>query len=138
MKYCLEKTIDSSYQLNRTKLEKCTPLLIRFLESNVDLELQSLHVITRKIVELEHPSGCLHEILTCLYDNFALSEAGFFKWLEDNDPLEQEGKGKINEALNPDYLRLFLFFKGVALKSCTKFIEFLNATKDEDSTEDEN
>lgn len=27
---------------------------------------------------------------------------------------------------------------GVALKSCTKFIEFLNEAKDDDSTEDEN
>lgn len=99
MKYCLEKTIDSSYQLNRQKLEKCTPLLVRFIDSKVELEVQALHVITRKIVELEHPSGCLYEIMTCLYDNFALSKLGFFKWHDDNDPLEQEGKGKITITL---------------------------------------
>lgn len=100
LKYCLEKTIDSSYQLNRTKLEKCTPLLNRFIDSNVELEVQTLHVITRKIVELEHPSGCLYEIMTCLYDNFALSKRGFFKWRDDKDPLEQEGKGKNNNFLD--------------------------------------
>lgn len=92
--HCLERTIDLSYQLNRQKLEKCTPVLARFIDSNEELEVQALHVITRKIVELEHPSGCLYEIMTCLYDYFALSKPGFFKWRDDNDPLEQEGKGK--------------------------------------------
>lgn len=95
----MEKTIDGSYQLNKIKLEKCSQLLTHFLESpdndiRDDREVQCLHVIKRKIVELEHPSGCLHDILTCLYDNFALSKTGFFKWREDTDPTEQEGKGK--------------------------------------------
>jgi hypothetical protein len=86
--------MDGSYQLNRTKLEKCSSLLTHFINSNPELEVQCLHVITRKIVALEHPSGCLHEILTCLYDNFALSKEGFFKWKDDNTKDEQEGKGK--------------------------------------------
>lgn len=95
----MEKTIDGSYQLNKIKLEKCSQLLTHFLESTDDevresREVQCLHVIKRKIVELEHPSGCLHDILTCLYDNFALSKKGFFKWREDTDPTEQEGKGE--------------------------------------------
>jgi hypothetical protein len=62
-------------------------------------ELHGLHTIKRIVVELEHPSGCLHEILTTLYDNFALSKDGFLMWRDDTDPLEQEGKGeKVNET----------------------------------------
>lgn len=95
LEHCLAKTIDGSYELNRPKLENCSPYLNHFLDQEVDREVQCLHVITRMIVEREHPSGCLHEILTCLYDNFALSKNGFFKWRDDNDPLEQEGKGEI-------------------------------------------
>lgn len=96
--HCLDKTIDRSYQLNRSKLDKCSGLLSHFLDSipqRDEQEVQCLHVVKRKIVELEHPSGCLHEILTCLYDNFALSKEGFFKWRDDTDQFEQEGKGKL-------------------------------------------
>ena len=59
-------------------------------------EVHGLHTIKRIVVELEHPSGCLHDILTTLYDNFALSKDGFLMWRDDNDPIEQEGKGKKN------------------------------------------
>lgn len=96
LEHCLVKTIDGSYELIRQKLENCAPYLNQFLDQEVNREVQCLHVITRMIVEREHPSGCLHEILSCLYDNFALSKTGFFKWRDDEDPLEQEGKGEIN------------------------------------------
>lgn len=77
-------------------MEKCALVLANFLEQipeREEREVQCLHVINRTIVELEHPSGCLNDILSTFYDNFALSKVGFFKWREDNDPLEQEGKG---------------------------------------------
>lgn len=94
LEHCIEKTTDGSYQLNRVKLDGCSALLAQFLDSKTDREIQCLHAIKRTIVELEHPSGCLHEILTCLYDNFALSKDGFLAWKDDSDPLEQEGKGE--------------------------------------------
>lgn len=122
LEHSLEKTIDRSYMLNRPKLDKCSSLLNHFLDTipkREEYEVQCLHVVKRKIVELEHPSGCLHDILTCLYDNFALSKEGFFKWRDDADPLEQEGKG-------------------VALRSCQPFIKFLKESKDDETSEDEN
>lgn len=121
--YSIEKTIDGSYQLNKTKLEKCSSLLIHFLESSIttvceereDREVQCLHVIKRVIVELEHPSGCLHDILTCLYDSFVLSKKGFFKWREDTDPLEQEGKGEIGNS-SGNQSRCAMKFKNPRMK----------------------
>lgn len=95
---CIEKTIDGSYQLNRTTLVKLSAILTQFLDTKAEREIQCLHAITRRIVDLEHPSGVMHEILTCLYDNFALSKKGLFMWRDDNDPHEQEGKGKENST----------------------------------------
>ncbi|CRK98546.1 CLUMA_CG011897, isoform A [Clunio marinus] len=116
--HCFEKTIDGSYEINNPKLEKCSAILAQFLDAKSVREVQCLHSIKRKIVELEHPSNCFHEILSCLYSNFALTKEGFIKWRDDNDPLEQEGKG-------------------VVLKSCTSFIEFLKQDKDDESSGDE-
>jgi hypothetical protein len=138
---CIEKTNgDGSYQLNRQKLEKCSPLLTQFVDNIEEREVQCLHAIRQRIVELEHPSGCLQDILTCLYDIFALSKEGFLKWRDDTDPHEQEGKGKIYLF---DLSSMFLskiLLTGVALKSCTPFIQFLGQVheNDDDSTGDEN
>lgn len=91
---CIESTIDSSYQLNRTKLEKSLPILAQFLDLKNERIIECLHAILRKIVALEHPSGCFQEILSCLYDNFTLTKEAIFQWRDNNDPLEQEGKGE--------------------------------------------
>jgi hypothetical protein len=92
----IEKTLEG-FQLNKPKLEKLAPLLAQFFDMKPEREVQGLHTIKRIIVDLEHPQQCLHEILTSLYDNFALSKDGFLMWRDDNDPLEQEGKGKRSE-----------------------------------------
>lgn len=89
---CIEKTLES-FQLNKTKLEKLAPLLAQFFDMKPEREVQGLHTIKRIIVDLEHPNSMLHEILTGLYDNFALSKDGFLMWRDDNNPHEQEGKG---------------------------------------------
>lgn len=91
---CIVSTTDSSYQLNRAKLEKTSPILSQFLDLKDERMIESLHAILRKIVALEHPSGCFQEILSCLYDNFTITKSAIFQWRDDTDPFEQEGKGK--------------------------------------------
>lgn len=98
---CIEKNLEG-YQLNKPKLERLAPLLAQFFDMKPEREVQGMHTIKRIVVELEHPSNCLHEILTSLYDNFALSKDGFLMWRDDNDPLEQEGKGE--KALNLTFI----------------------------------
>ena len=102
---CIQKTLEG-FQLNKSKFEKFAPLLSQFLDTKEEREIQCLHAIKRKIVELEHPSGCLQDILSCLYDNFALSRKGFLKWRDDNDAHEQEGKGKENKLIRAFNLTL--------------------------------
>jgi hypothetical protein len=89
-----EKLADGSHRLQREKLDSCVMLLTQFVEKSKDKQIQCLKVIHHYMNELEHPSGYLNDILTCLYDNFALSKSAFFKWHDDEDPAEQEGKGK--------------------------------------------
>ncbi|KAG5682138.1 hypothetical protein PVAND_011512 [Polypedilum vanderplanki] len=122
LKNCIEKMHDGSYRLERERLDFFAPLLTQFVEKSKEKQIQCLQVIHRYMNELEHPQSCLNDILTCLYENFALSKSAFFKWHDDDDPHEQEGKG-------------------VALKSIHPFIQFLKTEKDEnddDSTGDEN
>lgn len=118
----IEKLADGSYRVEREKLDLGASLLTQFTEKSKEKQIESLKVIHRFMNEIEHPSGCLNDVLSCLYDNFALSKSAFFKWHDDKDPLEQEGKG-------------------VALKSIHPFIQFLKNEKDEnddESTGDEN
>lgn len=120
LKRSIEKLPDGSYKLEREKLDIGASLLTQFVEKSKEKQIECLKVIHHFMNELEHPSGCLNDILSCLYDNFALSKSAFFKWHDDSDPLEQEGKG-------------------VALKSIHPFIQYLKNEKDDDeSTGDEN
>lgn len=93
LKNCIEKLADGSHRLEREKLDFGVSILTQFVERSKEKQIQCLKVIHLYMNELEHPSGYLSEILTCLYDNFALNKSAFFKWHDDNDPLEQEGKG---------------------------------------------
>ena len=95
LKRSIEKLPDGSYKLEREKLDIGASLLTQFVEKSKDKQIECLKVIHHFMNELEHPSGCLNDILSCLYDNFALSKSAFFKWHDDSDPLEQEGKGKV-------------------------------------------
>lgn len=87
----IEKLADGSYKVEREKLEHGAALLTQFVEKSKEKQIECLKIIHRIMNELEHPCGCLNDILSCLYDNFALSKSAFFKW--HDEPLDQEGKG---------------------------------------------
>lgn len=93
LKNCIEKQADGSFSVDREKLDLQVVILTNFVEKQ-DKQIQCLKVIHHYMNELEHPSGCLNDILTCLYENFALSKSAFFKWHDDKNPQEQEGKGR--------------------------------------------
>lgn len=99
LRNCIEKLPDGLHHIEREKLDSGTSLIAQFVEKNKEKQIQCLKVIHQFMNELEHPSGCLNDILTCLYDNFALSKSAFFKWHDDKDPLEQEGKGRFEIKL---------------------------------------
>lgn len=68
--------------------------MAQFLDMEIERHIECLHAILRKIVALEHPSGCFQEILSCLYDNFTLTKKAILQWRDNTDSFEQEGKGK--------------------------------------------
>ena len=91
----IEKLADGSYKVEREKLEQGASLLTQFVEKSKDKQIECLKIIHRIMNELEHPCGCLNDILSCLYDNFALSKSAFFKW--HDDPLDHDGHDRLRD-----------------------------------------
>lgn len=76
------------------------------------------HSLQALVHRLEHPNKLLHSIFDVLYEVELISEDAFIDWEESTEPGEQEGKG-------------------VALKSCTQFFQWLKTAEPEDDAEDQ-
>merc|ERR1712002_259609 len=88
-------------------------VLKKYIDANKDRELSALYAIQQLVNKLEHPNKLLHNILEHLYDKECISEEGLFEWEKSDDPEEQEGKG-------------------VALKSCNQFFNWLRTADEEE------
>jgi len=88
-------------------------VLKKYIDAKKDRELSALYAIQHLVNTLEHPNKLLHNILEELYDKECISEEGLFDWEKSDDPEEQEGKG-------------------VALKSCNQFFQWLRTADEED------
>jgi len=102
-----------SCTLNKDVFLARVPLLKKYLDANKDLEMSALFAIQNLVHKLEHPNKLLHNILEVLYDKDCVSEDALLEWEKNEDPEEQEGKG-------------------VALKSCTQFFEWLKTAEEEE------
>jgi translation initiation factor 4G len=98
-------------------LHSRAPILKKYLDADKDRELVALYAIQSLVHGLQHPNKLLHTILEVLYDQDCISEDALLDWERSEDPEHQEGKG-------------------VALKSCTQFFEWLK-TADEEQEEGE-
>jgi len=81
-------------------------------------ELEALFSLQKLVSSLEHPNKLLHSIFDILYECDVISEDAFLEWEVNDDPEEQEGKG-------------------VALKSCTQFIQWLKTAEPEEDEDAE-
>lgn len=81
-----------------------------------DRELFGLYAIQSLVNRLEHPNKLLHNILETLYDQDCISEDALLDWERSEDPEEQEGKG-------------------VALKSCTQFFDWLRTAEEDEEVQ---
>ena len=72
-----------------------------------------MYAIQSLVHKLEHPNKLLHNILEVLYDKDCISEDALLDWEKSDDVEEQEGKG-------------------VALKSCTQFFDWLRTAEEEE------
>lgn len=119
---CID-TKDSAVSLNVSRLKSLgVPVLKRYLDAEKDLdaakerEVAALYSMQALVNRLEHPNKLLHSIFDALYDCDVISEDAFLEWEVSDLPGEQEGKG-------------------VALKSCTQFIQWLKTAEPEDDPE---
>lgn len=93
-------------------IQKRLPVLLKYLNSDTERQLQALYALQALIVSLDQPPNLLRMFFDCLYDEDVISEDAFYKWESSKDPAEQQGKG-------------------VALKSVTAFFTWLREAEEE-------
>ncbi|TNN62531.1 Eukaryotic translation initiation factor 4 gamma 3 [Liparis tanakae] len=93
-------------------IQRRLPVLLKYLNSDTERQLQALYALQALIVALDQPPNLLRMFFDCLYDEDVISEDAFYKWETSKDPAEQEGKG-------------------VALKSVTAFFTWLREAEEE-------
>jgi len=109
--------LETSVQLNPERLQRLAGVLKPYLDAVKEREVQALYALQALVHRLEHPNKLLHSIFDILYEIELISEDAFIEWEESTEPGEQEGKG-------------------VALKSCTQFFQWLKTAEPEDEPEE--
>ncbi|XP_067140206.1 eukaryotic translation initiation factor 4 gamma 3-like isoform X2 [Centruroides vittatus] len=111
----VENSIEGEVSVSRfdkKKLLPRLPLLQKYLDLEICLELQVLYALQAIVNRLEHPKGLLINIFQFLDDQDIISDEAFIQWEQSTDPAEQEGKG-------------------VALKSVTSFMLWIREQEDD-------
>uniref|UniRef100_A0A7N6ABJ5 Eukaryotic translation initiation factor 4 gamma, 3a n=1 Tax=Anabas testudineus TaxID=64144 RepID=A0A7N6ABJ5_ANATE len=98
--------------LDTAIIQRRLPVLLKYLNSDTERQLQALYALQALIVALDQPPNLLRMFFDCLYDEDVISEDAFYKWETSKDPAEQQGKG-------------------VALKSVTAFFTWLREAEEE-------
>ncbi|XP_066493460.1 eukaryotic translation initiation factor 4 gamma 3 isoform X3 [Tiliqua scincoides] len=102
----------STLRVDTAVIKQRVPILLKYLDSDTEKELQALYALQASIVKLDQPPNLLRMFFDCLYDEEVISEDAFYKWESSKDPAEQNGKG-------------------VALKSVTAFFTWLREAEEE-------
>ncbi|NXA71581.1 IF4G3 factor, partial [Thryothorus ludovicianus] len=102
----------SSFRVDTAVIKQRVPILLKYLDSDTEKELQALYALQASVVKLDQPPNLLRMFFDCLYDEEVISEDAFYKWESSKDPAEQNGKG-------------------VALKSVTAFFTWLREAEEE-------
>uniref|UniRef100_A0A3Q0S187 Eukaryotic translation initiation factor 4 gamma 3 n=1 Tax=Amphilophus citrinellus TaxID=61819 RepID=A0A3Q0S187_AMPCI len=102
----------AAVKVDTTMIQRRLPVLLKYLNSDTERQLQALYALQALIVALDQPPNLLRMFFDCLYDEDVISEDAFYKWESSKDPAEQQGKG-------------------VALKSVTAFFTWLREAEEE-------
>uniref|UniRef100_A0A6Q2WWU5 Eukaryotic translation initiation factor 4 gamma, 3a n=1 Tax=Esox lucius TaxID=8010 RepID=A0A6Q2WWU5_ESOLU len=106
------KDESTSCRVDVSIIQRRLPVLLKYLNSDTERQLQALYALQTLIVSLDQPPNLLRMFFDCLYDEDVISEDAFYKWETSKDPAEQLGKG-------------------VALKSVTAFFTWLREAEEE-------
>ncbi|PNF16446.1 hypothetical protein B7P43_G10313 [Cryptotermes secundus] len=107
----------TSLKLNERRLQDYKKLMLRYVDTSGELEVQCLYAIQSLINKLEHPPGLLCNIFQTLWDSCMISNNSFIVWQNSENPAEQAGKG-------------------VAIKSLTTFLTSLGEVDEDSSCEE--
>ncbi|XP_069466444.1 eukaryotic translation initiation factor 4 gamma 3 isoform X4 [Ambystoma mexicanum] len=102
----------SSFRVDTAIIKQRVPVLLKYLDSDTERELEALYALQALIAKLDQPANLLRMFFDCLYDEEVISEDAFYRWEASKDPSEQNGKG-------------------VALKSVTAFFTWLREAEEE-------
>lgn len=106
------KDESTSCRVDTAIIQRRLPVLLKYLNSDTERQLQALYALQALIVTLDQPPNLLRMFFDCLYDEDVISEDAFYKWESSKDAAEQLGKG-------------------VALKSVTAFFTWLREAEEE-------
>lgn len=106
------KDENTNCRVDTATIQRRLPVLLKYLNSDTERQLQALYALQALIVSLDQPPNLLRMFFDCLYDEDVISEDAFYKWESSKDPAEQQGKG-------------------VALKSVTAFFTWLREAEEE-------
>ncbi|CAL8336792.1 unnamed protein product [Lota lota] len=106
------KDESSTCRVDTAIIQRRLPVLLKYLNSDTERQLQALYALQALIVTLDQPPNLLRMFFDCLYDEDVISEDAFYRWESSTDPAEQQGKG-------------------VALKSVTAFFTWLREAEEE-------
>uniref|UniRef100_A0A8C5C2B7 Eukaryotic translation initiation factor 4 gamma 3 n=1 Tax=Gadus morhua TaxID=8049 RepID=A0A8C5C2B7_GADMO len=102
----------SPCRVDTALIQRRLPVLLKYLNSDTERQLQALYALQALIVTLDQPPNLLRMFFDCLYDEDVISEDAFYRWEASGDAAEQRGKG-------------------VALKSVTAFFTWLREAEEE-------
>lgn len=90
----------SNYKLDGACFQKkCIPVLIRYIDSKEDRELECLYALQLLVHRLEHPRHLISDLFIKLNEYDVIPQDTFIRWREST--AQTVGKGVAVKALNP-------------------------------------
>ncbi|TMS19607.1 Eukaryotic translation initiation factor 4 gamma 3 [Larimichthys crocea] len=83
------KDDNTNCRVDKAIIQRRLPVLLKYLNSDTERQLQALYALQALIVALDQPPNLLRMFFDCLYDEDVISEDAFYKWEMSKDPAEQ-------------------------------------------------
>uniref|UniRef100_A0AAY4EAD8 Eukaryotic translation initiation factor 4 gamma, 3a n=1 Tax=Denticeps clupeoides TaxID=299321 RepID=A0AAY4EAD8_9TELE len=74
------KDESTSCSVDTAVIQRRLPVLLKYLSSDTERQLQALYALQALIVTLDQPPNLLRMFFDCLYDEDVISEDAFYKW----------------------------------------------------------
>uniref|UniRef100_A0A4W5L9H7 Eukaryotic translation initiation factor 4 gamma 3 n=1 Tax=Hucho hucho TaxID=62062 RepID=A0A4W5L9H7_9TELE len=74
------KDESASCRVDVAIIQRRLPVLLKYLNSDTERQLQALYALQALIVTLDQPPNLLRMFFDCLYDEDVISEDAFYKW----------------------------------------------------------